>query len=155
MADGLGSGDWPAWLALATSAISAIWQIRSNGSAKRERICLIRKVRIEALSKDMDEISALATSYWTKSGSDSYIEGFTLTLKVKDISSRTWEYKDFLWPEVTSEFTQIKMLITGGRFQVQSRAALRVDDPMLRQISDLISNFKTKLRLAGDKQDGL
>lgn len=155
MADGLGTGDWPAWLALATSAISAIWQIKSNASAKRERTNLIRKVRIESLSKDMDEVSALAISYWTKNGADSYVEGFTITSKVKDISARTWEYKDFLWPQVTSDFTQIKMLVTGGRFQVQSRPALRLDDPLLRQISDLVSTFKTKLRIAGDKQDGL
>lgn len=155
MADGLGTGDWPAWLALLTSAVSALWQIRSNQLSKKDRISLIRKVRIEALAKDMEEISALATNYWTKKGTDSYVDGFSLNLKIKDISTRTWEYKDFLWPDVTTDFTKIKMLITGGQFQVHSRPALLINDPLFRQIGDLLSGFKIKLRVAGDKQDGL
>lgn len=165
MADsGIGLGDFPAWLALAVSLIGGFRQWASNKKNKRdlesleektklERIKFQQKIRIEQLSKDLDELCALSLEHWMKPGTEIGCTGLVITQKTKDISSRIWSYKKFLWPAASSEFSNLKRLITGGNFQSLRRPAEAHDSSIIRGFMDSFSDFREKLRIECDRID--
>ncbi|MEB0308339.1 hypothetical protein QN382_03445 [Pseudomonas sp. 10B1] len=164
MADPLSWRDIPAWLALATSMGIAIRQGFINRRLAKERkefeekntvqnINQLRRMRAEQLVKELDELSTLAVGYWVQSGSVISTEGIIISMKTRAISSSCYEYRDFLWPSAASDFSAIKMKITGGNFQVKSREAYLPSSPFIRDCTTALSGFREKLQRACDKLD--
>lgn len=160
----IGLGDFPAWIALAVSLIGATRQWFTNkqnrkelaaleNKTKSDRLDLQRKLRIEQLSKDIDELCALSLEYWMKPGAEMTSQGLMINLKTKDISSRFWSYQSFLWRDAGSDFSTIKRQITGGSFQSPRRPASAHDSLLIRSFLDSFADMREKLRIECDRID--
>ena len=157
-------GDLPAWIALAVSAFTLYQQGRQNDKAtiEREELKRIssdqlrdlqRKLRLEQMAKDLDELLALTVDYWTQPGNTASTSALMMKSKSQDLAYRCHDYGRFLWTSAAAEFSVIRRKITGGHFEVKSRDALPTTDPLIREASHLISDFKTKLRQTCDNLD--
>jgi len=157
-------GDIPAWIALAVSAFTLYQQGKQNDKATLEREehkktssdqlrDLQRKLRLEQMIKDLEDLLTLTVDYWTQPGSTSATSALMIKSKSQDLAYRCNDYNRFLWISAAADFSVIRRTITGGQFEVKSRAALQTTDPLIREASHLISNFKTKLRQTCDSLD--
>lgn len=159
-------GDLPAWIALVVSVGLAIYQHRQNIKANQERDTLEaksaknlkdlqRKLRIEQMMKDLDELSALSVDYWTKPGDVGATSALMIKVKAQDLGFRCIEYSRFLWNNAASDFSSIRRKITGGSFEVRTRPAIPTTDPIIRDSTAMIAEFKSKLRRTCDDIDSL
>lgn len=159
-------GDIPAWIALAVSVFTLVQQGKQNNKAAVEReelqrtskdslIKLQRKLRLEQMIKDLDDLLALTVDYWTQPGNTGATSALMMKSKSQDLSYRCNDYSRFLWSTAASEFSGIRRIITGGAFEVKSRLAIQTTDPLIREASMKIADFKTKLRQTCDSFDSL
>ncbi|GLR38318.1 hypothetical protein [Pseudomonas plecoglossicida] len=170
-------GDFPAWVALAISLYTHIAQNRQQKrsaaeqaesakkaaedrdklreSAKEELAKVNRKLRLEKMSQDLEELLALTLQYWTRDGREGATSALMLKVKFKDFSSRCLEYRSFLWERAGDDFSLVRRHVTGGQFEVLSRPALPPNDPFISTASRLISDFRENVRRATDRLDSL
>ncbi|MBP1123539.1 MULTISPECIES: hypothetical protein [Pseudomonas] len=158
-------GDIPAWIALAVSVFTLINQNRQNTKANLERETskaesevklrdLQRKLRLEQMIKDIDDLMMLTIDYWTQPEGMGGTSALMMKSKSQDISYRCIDYHQFLWSSAAPEFAGIRRIITGGDFEVKSRQPITTTSPLIRESSTMVSSFKTKLRQACDDLDG-
>lgn len=170
-------GDVPAWIALVLSVVTLVAQNKQSkrsaadqanlasqaardredlkNSAKEELAKVNRKLRLEKITQDLDELLAVTLQYWTSDGREGATSALMLKVKVKDLSARCLEYRSFLWDRAGEDFSLIRRHITGGHFEVLSRAALSPNDPFIGTASRLISDFRVNVRRATDRLDSL
>ncbi|WP_157969646.1 hypothetical protein [Pseudomonas huaxiensis] len=170
-------GDIPAWLALVVSASTFFIQhshqknsdrrqAERNAQDAQEREDIQRsatekltnsnrKLRLEKMIQDLDELLAITLQYWTCSGRDGATSALFMKIKVRDFSSRCTEYRTFLWDRAGEEFSLIRRHITGGQFEVVSRPALATTDPFLSTASRQLSDFRSNIRRVCDKLDSV
>ncbi|WP_447789245.1 hypothetical protein [Pseudomonas farris] len=157
-------GDIPAWIALAVSIFTFTQQSKQNNKTTLEREELQkssteklrdfqRKLRLEQMIKDLDDLLMLTVDYWTQPGNTGSTSALMIKSKSQDLAYRCNDYNRFLWDSAASEFSGIRRAITGGAFEVKSRVAISTNDPFIREASNMISNFKTKLRQTCDSLD--
>lgn len=146
-------GDVPAWIAIAMSGAGLIWQKISNSRQDRDRLSFQRRVRVDQITKDIDELLTLSIDYWMRPGSETGTLGLQINIKIRDLSSRISEYSSFLWSSSREDFMKIKMLVTGGSFQSPRRAAVSPTDLNLQDITTETSRFKANLRRICDGLD--
>lgn len=157
-------GDIPAWIALVVSAFTLFQQSRQNDKATLEREelqksskeslrDLQRKLRLEQMIKDLDDLLTLTVDYWTQPGNMGATSALMIKSKSQDLAYRCNDYNRFLWDSAASEFSGIRRTITGGAFEVKSRTAISTTDPIIREASSMIANFKIKLRQTCDSLD--
>lgn len=166
MSDNFDLGDIPAWIALAVSIGLAIYQHKQNTKSHRDRVALEaksakdlkdlqKKLRLEQMIKDLDDLSALSLDYWTKPGDVGDTSALMIKVKAQDLGYRCIEYSRFLWDSAASDFSSIRRKITGGLFEVKTRPAIATTDPIIRDSTVLMGEFKLNLRRTCDSLDSL